>query len=1049
MSTTGAGPPPPPEAAAKTGPIGYFAENPVAANLLMAVFIAGGLAAGLRLPVQGFPAMDLRTVAVTVPAPGSSPVAVEENIVRRVEESVVGLAGVERVVATATEGMGFVRIEIATFADANSVLNAVRNAVDAIENFPPPNAERPEIELARLSIEAMTLAVSSSIVNENELRLAAEDVRSELLELPSISLVTLRGTRDREIAIELGEEELRRNDLSIAQVSAAVQRASLNLTFGELRTESGGVVLHTVAKRSIGEEFEDIPLITRLDGTIVRLGDVAEIRDGFVDDDVVSEMNGAPVVFVRVDATEQQSIIDMADDVRSWLAGYEPPRGVAISVWDDRAQPTVDRLSAVARNALAGAILVFVLLLLVFDLRAATWIAVGIPFSFIGSLLFFGTAGLTLNLGTLIGFFLMVGLVVDDALVVGESIVTERDNGKRGTEAAAAGARAVIGPITIGACTTVLAFVPFLFVTGPVIQLVYVFTYVAFIVLSVSLIEAFLILPAHLSHDERWSLEPLRTLQDRVCVWMEAVRDRIVAPAVSWSVRHVSSTLAGGAALVLFALLLLGTETVRVIVFDAATNPTENVQVDLRLPVGTPFATTRAAAEQVVDAAYAMNEQLPGESFDALAILAGNVVASGTSTVTGPGESNGSHLASVQVHLNERPVRQASPAEMERAWRRNMGALPHLERMEIRTTSVRPRPNVAYALKHDDAETLGNAAAELQSFLATIPGVYEIADSLSLGKRHLEIDLTPAGAAAGLTPAAIGLQLRANFHGAEVQRIQRGHEELRVVVRYPHDRRRSLRELAGERVRRAGGGEMPLSVAASLTESREPAALMRIDGNRAATVQARTDAAVITANQARRRVEQEIVPELRATYPGLTVEPEGGERDERAMLETLGLLVPVVLIAMYALMAAFLRSYWKPLVAVAGFPMSFAGAVLAHWVLGWDLSAMSLLGLIAVFGVVVNDALVLLDRYNTIRLENAMLPAIAAASAAARHRFRAVVLTSATTILGLSPLLYERSDDLIFVVPFVVSMIGGLILSGAFILFILPALVMIAEGARE
>ncbi|MYN65481.1 MAG: efflux RND transporter permease subunit [Acidobacteria bacterium] len=1049
MSTTRTEPTPQPEAAAKTGPIGYFAENPVAANLMMLVFIAGGLASGLLLPVQNFPAMDLRTVTVTVPSPGSSPREVEEDIVRRVEESVVGLAGVERVVATATEGVGFARIEIATFADADSVLHTVRNAVDAIENFPPQNAERPQIELARLSVEAMTLAVSSSIVSENELRLAAEDVRSELLELPSISLVTLRGTRDREIAIELSEEELRRNDLSTAQVSAAVQRASLNLTFGELRTESGGVVLHTVAKRSIGEEFEDIPLITRLDGTIVTVGDVARIRDGFVDDDIVSEVNGAPAVFVRVDATDRQSIIDIADDIRGWLAGYEPPPDVALSVWDDRAQPAVDRMSAVARNALAGAILVFVLLLLVFDLRAATWIAVGIPFSFIGSLLFFGPAGLTLNLGTLIGFFLMVGLVVDDAVVVGESIITERDKGRRGAAAAAAGARAVMGPITIGVCTTLLAFVPFLFVTTPVIQLVYVFTYVAFIVLSVSLIEAFFILPAHLSHDERWSLEPLRTLQDRVCAGIDAMRDRTVAPAVSWSVRHVSSTLAGGAALVLFALLLLGSETVRVIVFDAETNPTENVQVDLRLPVGTPFGTTRAAAEQVVDAAYAMNEQLPGVSFDSLGMLVGNVVSSGTSTVTDPEDPNGSHLASVQVKLNERPVRQASPAQMERAWRRNMGALPQVERMEIRTTGVRPRPTVAYALQHDDAETLGKAAAELQAFLATIPGVYEIADSLSLGKRHIEIELTPAGEAAGLTPAAIGMQLRANFHGMEVQRIQRGHEELRVMVRYPHERRRSLRELADERVRRAGGGEMPLSMAANLTESRELAALMRINGIRTATVEARTDAAVITPDQARRRVVQEIVPELRAKYPGLTVGPEGGERDERAMVETLGLLVPVVLIAMYALMAAFLRSYWKPLVAVAGFPMSFAGAVLAHWVLGWDLGAMSFLGLIAVFGVVVNDALVLLDRYNTIRLENAMLPAIAAASAAARIRFRAVLLTTATTVLGLSPLLYERSDDLIFVVPFVVSMIGGLILSGAFTLLVLPALVMIAEGASE
>ena len=296
----------------------------------------------------------------------------------------IGLEGVERVVATATEGVGFVSIEMATLADSDAVLNAVRNAVDAIENFPPPNAERPEIELARVSVEAMTLAVSSSVASENQLRLAAEDVRSALLGLPSVSLVELQGTRDREIAIEISEEELRRNGLTIAQVSAAVQRASLNLTFGELRTESGGVVLHTVAKRSIGEEFEDIPLITRLDGAIVMLGDVAAVRDGFVDDELVSEVNGAPAVFVRIDAADEQSIVALTDDIRNWLAGYEPPQDVAVSIWNDPARPALDRLSAVARNGLAGVILVFVLLLFVFDLRAATWITAGIPFSFIG-----------------------------------------------------------------------------------------------------------------------------------------------------------------------------------------------------------------------------------------------------------------------------------------------------------------------------------------------------------------------------------------------------------------------------------------------------------------------------------------------------------------------------------------------------------------------------------------------------------------------------------------------------------------------------------------
>ena len=1045
MGTTESQDPGRSEQAPKKGLIAYFAGNPVAANLLMLVGIVGGIATGLQLAVQNFPDIDLRAVRVTVRAPGSSAQEVEQDINRRVEESVIGLPGVERVVATATEDLGRIDVEVATFADSGTVLRDVQNAVDSIENFPPLNAERPEVKLHRLDIEVMTLAVSSPVVGEDRLRGAAEQVRSELLELPSISQVRLLGTRDREISIELSKEALRRNNLSIAQVANTVQRVSMNLTFGELRTEAGGVVLHTVGKRSMGDEFKSIPLLTRLDGSIVTLGDVATIRDAFVDQDVVSRVNDTPAVLVRVEAMERQSVVQMADDIRSWLAAYEPFEGVSVTVWNDPAEPALARLSGILRNGVIGAVLVLVLLVLVFDLRAALWITLGIPFSFIATLVFFEPASLTLNLGTMIAFFLMIGLVVDDALVVGESIAAERESGKGALEAAVAGVKAVASPITIGACTTILAFLPFLFVTPAGYQLVNAFPYVAFFVLAVSLIEAFLILPAHLSHEGRWSHWPLSAVQARVGVWIDEVRERTVMPAVSWSVRNIRLSLACGAGLVLLSLVLLRTEAVRIILLDEQMNAPDNVQVELQLPFGTPFATTLATAEDMADAAHAINEQLPGESVSGVSILVGYLMSS---RATGH-DISGSHLAAVRAHLNDRPARVASPAEIERAWREQVGDVSHVEKIEFQTTRIQVRPTVAYALQHDAPEVLSEAASEMTAFLATIPGVFQISDSLASGKRHLQVELTPAGVAAGLTPAAIGMQLRASFHGVEAQRIQRGHEEIKVMVRYPRERRRNLQELTTQRVRRAGGGEVPLSTVATLTEQRELATLTRIDGERAGLVSARADAAIITPIQARRIVDREFLPGLLDRFPGLDVEVEGGVRDEREMVQTMAMLVPVVLVAMYALMAAFLRSYWKPLVAVAGFPISFAGAILGHWLLGWDLTAMSLFGIIAVFGVVVNDALVLLDRYNTIRRQYPMMPAIAAASTATRDRFRAVFLTSATTIVGLSPLLYERSDDLIFLVPFVVSMIGGVVLSGVFILFILPTLVMTTEGRHD
>lgn len=1042
----------------KSGPIAYFAGNPIAANLLMGFFIVGGIIAGSNLPIQSYPELDLRTVGVRVESPGSSTREVEEDIVSRIENQVIGLPGVERVIATAHEGFGEVVVELATFADADSVLNDVQDAVNRIENFPPVTAEQPEVEYVRLGIEVMTLAVSSPSATENDLRSAAEKLRDRLLELPSVSLVTLLGTRDREITIELSQEELRRNALSVNAISEAVRRASLNMTFGELRTDAGGLVLHTVSKRQFGDEFEDIPLIARLDGSLLTLGDVAEIRDGFADEDIITRVDGIPAVLVRIDAADEQSIVRMGEEIRNLLGHYSVPVGVTIKLWNDRAGEAIERISLITRNALIGVVLVFLCLVLFFDLRVATWITVGIPLSFIGSLILFGPANLTLNLGTIFAFFLMVGIVVDDAVVVGESIAAERESGKGALEAAVSGARAMIGPITIGTTTTIFAFLPFLFVTPVRLQIVKVFPYVAIFVLLVSLIEAFFILPAHLSHEKPWSLPPLSNIQKRARERLLAMRAKIVIPAVSWSMRRIWFAPICGLILVVFSLVLIRSDSVRVIYFDSGTNVSDNIQVDLVFPIGTPFDVTLQTAERFVEAAQALNARGNGTPIEGTSILVGNILSPQTATAL----PNRSHLASVVAHLNKKPIRGASIPEIRRQWRQNIGDVSHLEKIIFHTGHARAAPAIAYALKHDDRDTLNQATTSFASQLANIQGIYAISDSLTLGKRQLEIEVTPVGKAAGLTPAIIGAQLRASFHGAQIQRIQRGQDEVKVVVRYPKEQRRSMLDLAGERIHRpagrdsrtsggipTSGGEIPLYTVANLVERRGYSTATSIDGRQTARVNAEADAVVITPLQARREVGANIIPGLLERFPGLVIELDGSGREEKTMLGTLSLLVPLALIAIYVLTAAFLRSYWKPLIAVLGIPVAFAGGVISHWILGWDFGFLSLFGVIGVGGVIVNDSLVLMDRYNQLRRENRMLPAIAAASAATRQRFRAVFLTSLTTILALAPLLYERSDELMFLVPFVVSMVGGLIFSGLFILFMLPSLVMMAEAGRE
>ena len=1034
-----------------TGLIAYFARNRIAANLLMVFLIIGGLIAASQLPIQNLPELNLRIITITIPSPGSTPKEIEEDINRRVEESVMGLSGVERVVSEAKHGFGKITVEIETFADPDEVLDEVTNSIDAIDRFPPPSAERPEIKLVKSAVEVLTLAISSESASENELRTIAEKIQGELLELPAVSQqVELKGVRDREITIEIDDEQLQRHNLTFAEISRRVSRASVNLSFGELKTDTGDIVLHTISKRSTGEEFESIPLIKKLDGSVITLGEVATITDGFADYQVHSELNGIPTIFATVHVEENQSIGEIREVVQTWLANKSFPEHVEVTIWNDRAGSAMEQIGNHISNSLIGLTIVFLCLVAIFDLRQATWITLGIPLSFIGALLFFEPANLTLNLSTIFAFFLMIGIVVDDAVVVGENIAVERKNGKNALDAAISGARAVVGPITIGAVTTAIAFIPFLFVTEERYQLLSAIPYVVFFVLLVSLIEAFLILPAHLSHEKPWSLSPLVEIQKRVRQLLDDFRSHVIVPIITLSIRHTVLTPVVGALFIAAAFALIGTDAVRVIVFDQSRSVSDSIEAQINFPVGTPFSVTLEEAKSIANAAQRTEEQLAGDAIKSISVVVGASMKSNRATqVIDELASGSSHIASVRVHFNDRPPRKHSIPEFERVWRENIDHTFAIERLEFHTSKFRSLPEIAYSLRHENREILKSATEDFKQMLEPEPGLYGITDNMGLGKRHIEINLSPEGTLAGITPASLGAQLRASFHGLEVQRIQRGQNEIKVIVRYPRKDRENLSVLSTERIRNSTGREIPLTNIAEIRESRELATLTRINGENAAVVEAYADVATVTPISVRRKISDVYLPQLLQKYPELVVAVEGGIRSERKMFKTLGILLPLVILAMYALVAAFLRSYWKPLIVVFGFPVALAGAIFSHWILGWDFTVMSIFGVIGVSGVIVNDSLVLLDRYNIIRREKPDLPAIAVASAAMHHRFRAVFLTSLTTILGLSPLLYERSEALLTMVPFVVSMLGGLVFAGIFTLFILPNLVMLIEGRKE
>ena len=1022
--------------------IEYFANNRVAANVLMLLLLGGGLLATNNLTFERLPAYDPRSVTVTVPYPGAAPNVVEEDITRRIEESVSGVVGVRRVLSKAGQGVGVVTVELETFADAADVQNAVRTAVERIENFPPLNADEPEIQRAEAIRNVVTLSVASASADEHDLRLDAEALRDALLALPSVAFVSLSGARAREIQIEVSEEALRRHGLTIGGVANLLRQSSFNVTGGQLRTDAGDVLISTFAKRSRAQEFEDIVLVAQPNGAVVRLRDVATVREGFVEEDLVNEVDSRPTIFVRVDAQSGQSLQEIARDVRQFIASYAAPPGTSVSLWHDETTFIVDRISTVTANGVIGVVLVFLVLLLIFDLRIALWIAMGIPISFLGSLVFFDATGMSVNVLTMFAFFVVTGIVVDDAVVVGESIARQRELGLSGAAASIAGVRAVAGPVTAGALTTAVMFFALYPLDDAWGQLVAVMPVVIGLVLAVSLIEAFCILPGHLAATAPWSRSPLAELQTTMRVKLDEFVHGKLVRAIALAVRFPYVTVLAVVASVAVAAGLVATNIVSYVGFPS-NFAADRYQAVLTMPPGTRFEATEAAARHVAEAARVANEAAGGTAVQSIALLVG--WHRPFEYYEGKNESpSGDHLATVEVKFNPPPLRTVFADDFEHLWRRALGEVPGAETVSLQAPANLSPPIVSYLLSHDDEQVLAKAVAEMEAAASAVEAIYDVQNSARPGKRRYDVQLTDAGVAAGLTASSVANQLRNAFFGTEVQRIQRGREEIRVMVRYPPERRRSLGDLLDERIA-LPGGDAPLATVAKIAETQDYASLLRIDGRRAVTVTAWFDPEQGRPPQINAELRAKALPTLHNRYPELRVQEHGATRDASAMLSTLAWSFTLALIVVYGLLAAQLRSFGLPLLALAGVPMAAVGAVAGHLVLGYELTNMSLFGIVAVAGVAVNDTLILLDRYNRIRAEDPDMPAIAAIAAAARNRARAIVLTTITTVVGLMPMLYDKSELIEFLVPMVISLGAGLVFSSLGVLFLVPAVVIIGE----
>lgn len=1033
------------DSANRTGLIGYFVNNPVAANLVMGLLLAGGFIAGLGLTAQVFPTIDPGIVTVTVPYPGATPSEVEESITRRVEEAVFGLDGVKKVVSKASENYGTITIELKDFVDDAQVRDDVEAAVEGLADFPPEEAEQPEVKRADTVSEVITLFVASEL-GEKSLRAGAENLSEELLALPTVTLVSLVGARDYEISIEVSEKASRQYNISINEIAAAIKKSSINLSSGELRTDAGDLLLRTNNKGKSGKDFADIVLRASADGSILRLEDVAVIRDEFANVDLIQEYNGRKSLFVKVEKSEAEDALEIAAEVKSFLTDYQPRAGLDIGIWEDQSEILQQRLNLLVRNGVLGFALVFLFLVIMLDLRLALWVAMGVPISFLGAFLFFEPFGVNINMISLFGLIIVLGVVVDDAVVVGENIITEQESMGSGTASTLKGVAGVSSPVTVGVLTTMAAFAPLLFVTGTFGQILGAVPIVVIVVLTISLIEVFFILPSHLAHGKPWSRGSLASIQAAVGTKILHFRDQIIVPAVAACVKRRYLTLLGGIGFLLLAGSLISSGAVRFIFFPDLES--DSIRASLKFPVGTPFETTETAARRIVSAAYKVNEELGGNAFDAIsATIGGSDTSSG-----GPGGQRSmrtaSHIASVRIQLASEPGRALSAVALERLWRAEVGEIPGVEALSFAASFFGSGPDVEFELAHQNDETLFAAVELLKSAYANLPGVYDIQDSFSIGKRQYDITLTATGEAAGLLPTDIARQLRNNFFGQEVQRIQRGRDELKVMVRYPESQRQSMRNLDNVRIHLADGTQVPLFTVASLTESRAFSSIDRVDGLRIVTVTGEVDTAIATPTQVNAQMIESILPQLTERFPALQVNQAGQGRDEAEDMASLAQMMIIAMMTIFVLLASQLRSYTQPFVVLASVPFGAAGAIVGHYLLGYNISFISIFGIVALSGVVVNDSLVLVDQYNRNRRETDASISEAIISASQR-RFRAIFLTTATTALGLTPMLFESSTQAQFLVPMAVSLATGIVFASVIILFLIPALVVIREDFNK
>lgn len=1023
----------------KNGVIAWFTRNSVAANLLMYIIIIGGVFGVYSVQKQVFPQFVIKAISIQVPYLGAAPQEVEEGVVLKIEEAIKDLEGIKKITSTAREGLGDVSVEAEDGYNVQNLLDEIKVQVDAISTF-PVNTERPVVFRIKAQQDVLWISVYGN-ASERELKEISNTMRNEIANLSGISDVSVFGARNYEVSVEISEIELQAYDLTFEDVVAAIRQTSIDIPGGSIRSENGDILLRAKGQAYTAWEFASIPLINRADGTRLLVGDIASINDGFVEEDNFSLFDGKKSMNIRVRAVGDQNSLQISESVNLYLVekNKELPDTIQADSWGDSSFYLSDRLNMMLWNMLQGAFLVFLVLSLFLKIKLAFWVMVGLPVCFLGALMLMPmeSIAVSINLLSLFGFILVLGIVVDDAIIMGESAYSEMDKHGHSMDNVIRGVKRVAMPATFGVLTTIAAFSPMLMVSGTFGVLWKTIGMVVILCLIFSLIESKLILPAHLANMKIKPYDPhkangFQRIRERLNERIQYFIIYKYGPFLIKAVRNRYTTLAAFTAMLIVTIGLFVGGHVRFVFFPSI--PSDFMIVSIEMEAGSSPKQRDLAIQELLNSAQQMNQQIIDDN--GYPVIK-HTLAFDTGRISGQ----------LLIELTKGETRELSDGQITEVLREFIPEIPGLRSLDVGAPGGPGiGSDLSFEFSSPNIQELKNITLELRSYLKTYDGVTEVNDTFSGGSDEIQLDVKSQAEALGISLSQLAQQVRYGFFGAEAQRLQRDEEEVKVMVRYPKEERNSIGNLENIRIRAPNGDDVPFNQVANVTLAEGYSSIIRVDGERSITVNGKVNINITNPNDVASDVVANTIPDMLKRYPSVDFKLQGNAREQEEAQVSLAQGFVFALVAIFALMAIPLKSYSQPLIIMSVIPFGLIGAVVGHLIMGKVISVLSICGIIALAGVVVNDSLILVDFVNRARIEGHSL--IDAVINSGTQRFRAIILTSLTTFMGLLPIMFEKSLQAQVVIPMAISLAFGILFATVITLLLVPSLYLILDDIK-